>query len=95
MERFTKYFTNLGGALTSLAAIIGGIVALYVAFGGGGGTSDPPQTVVTTPDAGVDERAADRRHPDGRERPARPSGAGQDTDRLLAELGLQECVDFD
>jgi hypothetical protein len=22
-------------------------------------------------------------------------GAGQDTDRLLAELGLQQCVDFD
>ena len=35
MERFTKFFTSLGGVLTSLAAVIGGAAALYVAFGGG------------------------------------------------------------
>ena len=39
MERLTKFFTSLGGVLTSLAAIVGGVVALYVAFGGGGDKS--------------------------------------------------------
>ena len=50
MERITKFFTSLGGVLTSLAAIVGGVVALYVAFGGGGHKSSnpPPPPAVTT-----------------------------------------------
>ena len=49
MERITKFFTSLGGVLTSLAAIVGGVVALYVAFGGGGHKSSnpPPPPAVT------------------------------------------------
>jgi hypothetical protein len=39
MERLTKFFTSLGGVLTSLAAVVGGAVALYVAFSGGGDQS--------------------------------------------------------
>jgi hypothetical protein len=48
MERITKFFTSLGGVLTSLAAIVGGVVALYVAFGGGDKSSNPPPSAVTT-----------------------------------------------
>ena len=55
MERVTKFFTSLGGVLTSLAAIVGGVVALYVAFGGGGdkssNTTPPP---VTTSNAALE-----------------------------------------
>ena len=59
MERFTKFFTSLGGVLTSLAAVVGGVVALYVAFGSGGGTasSNPPVVVDTTSDATTSEAA--------------------------------------
>ena len=48
MERITKFFTSLGGVLTSLAAIVGGVVALYVAFGGGKSSNPPPPPAVTT-----------------------------------------------
>jgi hypothetical protein len=48
MERITKFFTSLGGVLTSVAAIVGGVVALYVAFGGGDKSSNPPPSAVTT-----------------------------------------------
>jgi len=57
MERLTKFFTSLGGVLTSLAAIVGGIVALYVAFGGGdkSSTPPPPAAVVTTSNAALED----------------------------------------
>ncbi len=58
MERFTKFFTSLGGVLTSLAAVIGGVAALYLAFGGGDDQApnpDPPTTVVTTSDAAIED----------------------------------------
>jgi hypothetical protein len=59
MERFTKFFTSLGGVLTSLAAVVGGVVALYVAFGSGGDTasegSNPPAVVDTTSDAAIED----------------------------------------
>ena len=42
MERVTKFLSSLGGVLTSLAAIVGGVVALYVAFGGDNSSSTPP-----------------------------------------------------
>ena len=42
MESVTKFFTSLGGVLTSVAAIVGGVVALYVAFGGGDKSSNTP-----------------------------------------------------
>jgi hypothetical protein len=54
MERVTKFFTSLGGVLTSLATIVAGVVALYVAFGGGGDKSSntpPPPPVATTSNA--------------------------------------------
>jgi hypothetical protein len=55
MERFTKFFTSLGGVLTSLAAVVGGVAALYLAFGGGDeGTPNnpnPPTVTDTTSDA--------------------------------------------
>ncbi len=55
MERVTKFFTSLGGVLTSLAAIVGGVVALYVAFGGGDKSSNtPPPPVVTTSNAALE-----------------------------------------
>lgn len=58
MERFTKFFTSLGGVLASLAAVIGGAAALYVAFGGGGDQApngpDPPTPVDTTSDAAIE-----------------------------------------
>ena len=41
MERFTKFFTSLGGVLASLATMIGGAAALYVAFGGECDKSSP------------------------------------------------------
>jgi hypothetical protein len=59
MERFTKFFTSLGGVLASLAAVIGGAAALYVAFGGGGDQApnnpDPPTPVETTSDAAIED----------------------------------------
>jgi len=58
MERITKFFTSLGGVLTSLAAIVGGVVALYVAFGGGGDKSSnppPPPAVTTTSNAALED----------------------------------------
>lgn len=59
MERFTKFFTSLGGVLASLAAVIGGAAALYVAFGGGGDQPpngpNPPTPVVTTSDATIED----------------------------------------
>jgi hypothetical protein len=56
MERITKFFTSLGGVLTSLAAIVGGVVALYVAFGGGDKSSNPPPppAVTTTSNAALE-----------------------------------------
>jgi len=61
MERFTKFFTSLAGVLTSLAAVVGGVVALYVAFGNGGDTassgSNPPAAVDTTSDAAASDAA--------------------------------------
>ncbi len=61
MERFTKFFTSLGGVLTSLAAVVGGVVALYVAFGSGGDNasqgSNPPAVVDTTSDATTSDAA--------------------------------------
>ena len=63
MEGVTKFFTSLGGVLTSLAAIVGGVVALYVAFGGGGdkssNTSPPPAAVVTTSNAALEDWRSD------------------------------------
>ena len=63
MEPFTKFFTSLGGVLTSLAAVIGGVVALYVVFGGGGEKTssgqDPPPPTATTLAAALDERRVD------------------------------------
>jgi hypothetical protein len=44
MERITKFLSSLGGVLTSLAAIVGGVVALYLAFGGGDNSSSTPPT---------------------------------------------------
>jgi len=57
MERITKFFTSLGGVLTSLAAIVGGVVALYVAFGGGDKSSNPPPppAVTTTSNAALED----------------------------------------
>jgi hypothetical protein len=59
MERFTKFFTSIGGVLASLAAVIGGAAALYVAFGGGTNQTnnpDPPPPVVdTTSDAAIED----------------------------------------
>jgi hypothetical protein len=56
MERFTKFFTSLGGVLTSLAAVVGGVVALYVAFGGSDKASpNPPVVVDTTSDAAIED----------------------------------------
>jgi hypothetical protein len=61
MERFTKFFTSLGGVLTSLAAVVGGVVALYVAFGGGGDSashgSNPPVAVGTTSNSTTSDAA--------------------------------------
>jgi hypothetical protein len=55
MKRVTEFFTSLGGVLTSLAAIVGGVVALYVAFGGGESSSTPPPApVVSTSDAALE-----------------------------------------
>jgi hypothetical protein len=56
MERITKFFTSLGGVLPSLAAIVGGVVALYVAFGGGDKSSNPPPppAVTTTSNAALE-----------------------------------------
>jgi hypothetical protein len=63
MERVTKFFTSLGGVLTSLAAIVGGVVALYVAFGGGGDKSSNtpplPAAVVTTSNAALERWRSD------------------------------------
>jgi hypothetical protein len=62
MERITKFFTSLGGVLTSLAAIVGSVVALYVAFGGGGDKSSnppPPPPVTTTSDAALEDWRSD------------------------------------
>ena len=39
MERLAKFFTSIGGVLTALAALVGGIAALFLAFNGGGGES--------------------------------------------------------
>lgn len=58
MERITKFFTSLGGVLTSLAAIVGGVVALYVAFGGGDKSSNPP-AVTTTSNAALEDWRSD------------------------------------
>ena len=60
MERLTKFFTSLGGVLTSLAAVVGGVVALYVAFGSGGDNASQganPPAVVTTSDATTSDAA--------------------------------------
>jgi hypothetical protein len=57
MERVTTFFRSLGGVLTSLAAIVGGVVALYVAFGGGDKSSNTPAApaaVVTTSNAALE-----------------------------------------
>jgi hypothetical protein len=61
MERITKFFTSLGGVLTSLAAIVGGVVALYVAFGGGDKSSKPPPppAVTTTSNAALEDWRSD------------------------------------
>ena len=61
MERITKFFTSLGGVLTSLAAIVGGVVALYVAFGGGDKSSNtpPPPAVTTTSNAALEDWRSD------------------------------------
>ena len=61
MERITKFFTSLGGVLTSLAAIVGGVVALYVAFGGGDKSSSapPPPAVTTTSNATLENWRSD------------------------------------
>jgi len=56
MERVTKFFTSLGGVLTSLATIVAGVVALYVAFGGGGeSSSTPPPAPVATTSAALED----------------------------------------
>jgi len=59
MERLTKFFTSLGGVLTSLAAVVGGVVALFVAFGGSGDQTSTGQNnsavVVTTSDAALED----------------------------------------
>ena len=62
MERVTKFFTSLGGVLTSLATIVAGVVALYVAFGGGGDKSSnppPPPAVTTTSNAALEDWRSD------------------------------------
>jgi hypothetical protein len=62
MERITKFFTSLGGVLTSVAAIVGGVLALYVAFGGGGDKSSnppPPPAVTTTSNAALENWRSD------------------------------------
>jgi len=62
MERITKFFTSLGGVLTSVAAIVGGVLALYVAFGGGGDKSSnppPPPAVTTTSNAALEDWRSD------------------------------------
>ena len=58
MERITKFFTSLGGVLTSVATIVGAALALYVAFGGGGDKSSnppPPPAVTTTSSAALED----------------------------------------
>src|SRR5436190_4848627 len=59
MERLSKFFTSLGGVLTSLAAVVGGVAALYVAFGSGGDKSsngpDTPTVVETTSNTAVED----------------------------------------
>jgi hypothetical protein len=58
MDRITKFFTSLGGVLTSVAALVGGALALYVAFGGGGDKSanpPPPPAVTTTSSAALED----------------------------------------
>lgn len=53
MDRITKFFTSVGGVLTSVATIVGAALALYVAFGGG---SDPqPAAVTTTSSAALED----------------------------------------
>lgn len=61
MERITKFFTSLGGVLTSVAAIVGGVLALYVAFGGGDKSSNPPPppAVTTTSNAALEDWRSD------------------------------------
>jgi hypothetical protein len=61
MDRVTKFFTSLGGVLTSLAAIVGGVVALYVAFGGGDKSSSPPppSAVTTTSNGALEDWRSD------------------------------------
>ena len=61
MERITKFFTSLGGVLTGLAAVVGGVVALYVAFGGGDKSSNPspPPAVTTTSTATLEDWRSD------------------------------------
>jgi hypothetical protein len=62
MDRITKFFTSLGGVLTSVAAIVGGVLALYVAFGGGGDKSSnppPPPAVTTTSNAALEDWRSD------------------------------------
>jgi len=57
MERITKFFTSLGGVLTSVATIVGAALALYVAFGGGDKSSSPPPpaAVTTTSNAALED----------------------------------------
>ena len=51
MERANKFFTSLGGRRAmSLAAIVGGVVALYVAFAGGDNSSNTPPPPPPVPD---------------------------------------------
>jgi hypothetical protein len=62
MERLTKFFTSLGGVLTSLATIVAGVVALYVAFGGGdqgSNTQPPPPAATTTNSAALEDWRSD------------------------------------
>ena len=78
MERVTKFFTSLGGVLTSLAAIVGGVVALYVAFGGGGDKSSntpPPAAVVRTSNSALEGWRSDA------------ESICRDADRLVIALG--------
>lgn len=37
MDRLTRFFTSIGGVLTGLAAVVGGVAALYVASAGDDG----------------------------------------------------------
>jgi hypothetical protein len=79
MDRLTKFFTSLGGVLASLAAVIGGAAALYVAFGSGGDQApngpDPPTPVDTTSDAAIEDWRA------------QVEEACRDFDRRVSELG--------